>query len=83
VSAGHLLDTAVVSELRKGRRAEAAVVAWQAGGAASSTYLSVITLLEIRPVAVRDPAFAGRLERWYRSEREARTARGAHAPSRA
>jgi hypothetical protein len=57
VSAGHLLGTVVVSELRQTQ---------QAGVSASSSYLSAITLLEIRQairqVAERDPAFAGRLE---------------------
>ncbi len=68
--AGLLLDTVVVSELRKGARAEPAVIAWQASVATIPVYLSVITLLEIRVgvrrVAVRDPEFAARLETWYR-----------------
>jgi hypothetical protein len=70
VSAGLLLDTVVVSELRKGARADPAVIAWQASVGAVPAYLSVITLLEIRcglrRVAVRNPAFASRLETWYR-----------------
>jgi hypothetical protein len=70
VSAGLLLDTVVVSELRKGARADSAVIAWQASVAAVPAHLSVITLLEIRcglrRVAIRDPAFAARLETWYR-----------------
>ncbi len=69
MSAGLLLDTVVVSELRRGTRAAPAVVAWQASVTAIPAYLSVITLLEIRlgirNVAVRDPAFAARLEAWY------------------
>ncbi len=72
MSAGHLLDTVVVSELRKGKKAEAAVIAWQAGVAPASTYLSVITLVEIRQgirqVAARDPDFATRLRVWYRDQ---------------
>jgi len=69
---GFLLDTVVVSELRKGARAESAVITWQATVAATPAYISVITLLEIRiglrRVAARDPAFAAQLEAWY-SER--------------
>jgi hypothetical protein len=70
VSAGLLLDTVVVSELRKGARADPAVIAWQASVAAVPAYLSVITLIEIRcglrRIAARDPSFATRLEAWYR-----------------
>lgn len=70
MNAGLLLDTVLVSELRKGARAEPAVIAWQATVATVPAYLSVITLLEIRVglgrVAKRDPAFAARLETWYR-----------------
>lgn len=70
MSAGLLLDTVVVSELRKGARADPAVIAWQASVAAVPAYLSVITLLEIRcglrRVATRNPSFAARLETWYR-----------------
>jgi hypothetical protein len=70
VSAGLLLDTVVVSELRKGARADPAVIAWQASVAAVPAYLSVITLLEIRcglrRVAICDAALGARLETWYR-----------------
>ncbi len=70
MSAGLLLDTVVVSELRKGPRADPIVIAWQASVAAVPAYLSVISLLEIRVglrrVARRDPTFAARLESWYR-----------------
>ncbi len=62
MSAGLLLDTVVVSELRRGSRADTAVVAWQASVAAIPAYLSVITLLEIR-VGIRRVAV--RLEAWY------------------
>ncbi len=69
MSGGLLLDTVVVSELRKGTAADPAVIAWQAGVATIPAYLSVITLLEIRQglrqVQRRDPAFAARLEVWY------------------
>ena len=62
MSAGLLLDTVVVSELRKGTKAEPTVIQWQKSVAAVPTYLSVITLLEIRVglrrVAVRDTTSA-------------------------
>lgn len=68
MNAGLLLDTVVVSELRKGMRAEPAVVDWRVAVAAIPTFLSVITLLEIRlglrRVQARDPAFAARLDAW-------------------
>lgn len=70
MSRGLLLDTVVVSELRKNAQADPAVRAWQHSAAGLPAYLSVITLLEIRQglcrVRARDPAFAARLETWYR-----------------
>lgn len=72
MSKGLLLDTVVVSELRKGARADPAVVAWQRSVVTVPAWLSVITLLEIRSglrsVQARDPAFAARLETWYREQ---------------
>ena len=69
MTTGLLLDTVVVSELRKGRRADPAVIDWQAKTTGLPTYLSVITLLEIRlgilRVQLRDAAFASRLQAWY------------------
>lgn len=69
MSEGLLLDTVVISELRKGTRATPAVIAWQEKNSTSPTYLSVITLLEIRQgirrVQLRDADFAQRLENWY------------------
>lgn len=70
MSSGLLLDTVVVSELRKNVQAHPAVRAWQQSAAGLPAYLSVITLLEIRQglyrVRTRDPEFATRLEIWYR-----------------
>jgi predicted nucleic acid-binding protein len=43
-----LLDTNVVSELRKGRRCHEAVAAWQSGVDLRALFLSVVTLLELR-----------------------------------
>lgn len=69
MSAGYLLDTVLVSELRKGAKADASVIKWQEGISATPAYLSVITLLEIRigtrRVRGQDPDFAARLEAWY------------------
>jgi toxin FitB len=42
-----LLDTSVVSELRKGSRADSNVVDWAAPQATGSLYISAITVLEI------------------------------------
>ncbi len=43
-----LLDTNVVSELRKASRCDARVAAWQAAQDRDACFISVITLLEIR-----------------------------------
>jgi len=43
-----LLDTNVVSELRKASRCDARVAAWQAAQRPEACFLSTITLLEIR-----------------------------------
>jgi predicted nucleic acid-binding protein len=63
-----LLDTNVVSELRKGPRADANVRAWVAEADAESLYLSVLVVGELRQgverVRRRDPAAARNLERW-------------------
>lgn len=67
----YLLDTNVVSELRKGIRCNRAVAAWEQaeliphGGA-----ISVLTIGEIRKgiqlISQRDPQQAARLESWLR-----------------
>lgn len=69
----HLLDTNVISELRKSsRRADVGVRAWVAERAASDLYLSVITVLEVEigigRIARRDPAQGERLQAWFDSE---------------
>jgi predicted nucleic acid-binding protein len=71
----YLLDTNVVSELRKGERCDAAVTAWEQaeliphGGA-----VSAITIGEIRKgielIARRDPRQAASLESWLQVLRE-------------
>jgi toxin FitB len=42
-----LLDTNVVSELRRPEKADAAVLAWAAAGSAADFFLSAITVLEL------------------------------------
>ena len=65
-----LLDTNVVSELRKARtgKADANVVAWAASIGPGSLYLSVITILELEIgvllVERRDPAQGAQLRAW-------------------
>jgi predicted nucleic acid-binding protein len=65
---GLLLDTNVVSELRKGARADANVRAWYQGVEGSSLWLSVLVLGEIRRGIEsrrrRDPKSARTLDRW-------------------
>jgi toxin FitB len=63
-----LLDTNVVSELRRKRRAHPAVRAWAEGVSSADLRLSVITGLELDLgrllIARRDPDQAVRLARW-------------------
>lgn len=66
----YILDTNVVSELRKAGsgRADVGVVAWAASVPAASLYLSVVTVLELEKgvlsVARRDPAQTALLRAW-------------------
>jgi predicted nucleic acid-binding protein len=64
-----LLDTNMVFELRKGRRADWAVLAWRRGLRTSHCYLSVVTLLELTlgiALQARKDEPAGRsLRAWY------------------
>jgi predicted nucleic acid-binding protein len=65
-----LIDTNVVSELRKTRsgRADSKVVAWMADAPAAALYLSAITVLELELGALlmerRDPAQGLAIRRW-------------------
>jgi predicted nucleic acid-binding protein len=65
-----LLDTNVISELRKGPRAAANVVRWFEGVAEEDIHLSVLVVGEIRRgierVRERDLLQAGALETWLR-----------------
>jgi toxin FitB len=63
-----LLDTNVISELRKGQRADSNVTSWFAQIADEEIFLSVVTIAEIRrgveSVRRRDPDSAASLDRW-------------------
>ena len=68
-----LVDTNVVSELKRGRNAAPAVTAWFATMPAEQVFTSVVVLGEVRRgielIARRDKAQAEMLERWYASMR--------------
>ncbi len=65
-----LIDTNIVSEVRKGTRCDANVASWYASIEDSDLYLSVLVLGEIRKgielARRRDPAKAETLEAWAR-----------------
>jgi predicted nucleic acid-binding protein len=65
----YLFDTNVVSELRKGKRANAAVRHWIQGVTDDEIHLSVLVVGEIRQgierIRRRDSTSADRLERWF------------------
>jgi predicted nucleic acid-binding protein len=64
----YLVDTNVISELRKRERADPAVQAWFASIADEEIFLSVLTVGEIRQgverIRRRDPSAATALDRW-------------------
>ena len=64
----YLLDTNVVSELRKGSRADTNVVAWAGGISANEMFISVISIMELRmgilSLARRDTQPADILANW-------------------
>jgi predicted nucleic acid-binding protein len=69
----YLVDTDVISEMRKGEKANSGVLAFFAGASREATnlYLSVVTIGELRQGVERirhrgDTAQAKRLERWLR-----------------
>jgi predicted nucleic acid-binding protein len=66
-----LLDTNVVSELRKGPRCHEAVAAWQAAIDLHALFLSIVTLLELRLgialKARKDQAAGDVLLDWYQT----------------
>ncbi len=65
---GWLLDTNVVSELRKGPRCHPAVRAWADAVPPAACFLSRITVAEVRfgIMRVGDPGFRAELEAWLR-----------------
>jgi hypothetical protein len=74
-----LVDTNIISEVRKGPRCHPGVAAWWAAVEDRDLFLSVLTLGEIRRgiegIRQRDPAKAATLERWLRDISEAFGAR--------
>jgi toxin FitB len=71
----YLLDTNVISELRKGERADQSVTSWFADVAEEDVFLSVLTIGEIRrgieSVRRRDPDAGAALDRWINAVGEA------------
>ena len=67
----YLLDTNVISELRKGQRASPPVLRWFAAVADEDLRLSVLVVGELRQgaerVRRRDPTSARRLDRWIKT----------------
>ena len=65
---GCLIDTNVLSELRKAKRCDAGVRQWFEETAAEELFISVLVLGEIRQgierIRLRDPAQARALEKW-------------------
>ncbi len=65
---GYLIDTNVISELRKGQRADANVRTWFEGLDDDRLYLSVLTIGELRrgveSIRRRDPRAAAALDAW-------------------
>ncbi len=63
-----LIDTNIISEVRKGPRCDANVAAWYASVADADLYLSVLILGEVRKgielARPREPEKAERLEAW-------------------
>ncbi len=65
---GYLLDTNIISELRKGSRADPNLLAWFSSAPEDKLFLSALVLGEIRQgierIRPNDPAQAKALERW-------------------
>lgn len=68
LSMGYLLDTNVISELRKGDRCDACVRAWHAALRDTDLWLSVLVIAEIRQGVERlrrkGPGSSAKLEHW-------------------
>jgi predicted nucleic acid-binding protein len=67
-----LLDTNVISELRKKSNCDPNVFAWQAKALGTGLFVSVISLMEIRRGVLmarrKNAAFAELLEGWYETQ---------------
>ena len=65
----YLIDTNVVSELRKGKKCDSRVATWQARHTEENQLISVISMMELRlgiSLAMRrNKEHAGALEAWY------------------
>lgn len=70
----YLLDTNVVSEIRKGDRADAGVLRWLSGTSERELYISVLVVGEVRQgierLRRRDPGQATAFEAWVTELRE-------------
>ncbi len=70
--AGFLLDTNVISEVRKGKKCDPQVVAWVSSVPLHQMYVSVISLMEISSgifkVLKHQPDFGIKLQAWYQNE---------------
>jgi hypothetical protein len=68
-----LIDTNIISEVRKGARANAGVAAWYAAAPPAEVFLSSIVVGEIRRgvelIRLRDPLQAAAFDRWLRQVR--------------
>lgn len=71
----YLIDTNIISEVRKGARCDAHVAAWYAAVADDDLFLSTLVIGEIRKgierLHHRDPERAAALERWLGDIEEA------------
>ena len=67
-----LLDTNVLSELRKASRCHASVATWQQDQALEDQFVSVVSLLELKLgielEARKNAIFAARLTQWYEGQ---------------
>ncbi len=66
---GFLIDTNVISELRKKSRCDKSVQAWQNSIQSEYSYVSVISMMEIRSGIIsakrKSPEFSDVLNEWY------------------
>jgi hypothetical protein len=69
---GFLVDTNLISELRKKDRCDRNVAAWQVEASRQELFISVISMMEIRHGILKarrnNSAFAEVLEEWYETQ---------------